>query len=131
MLRPGDVVILDGDLGAGKTCLVQGAAAAFGVTETVNSPSFVLVKSYDARVRIVHADVYRLTTLGELFDLGFDDLLDPRAVTFIEWGEAVAEELPPDAVHIAITDDAEGRIIAIRPGSERIRAVETVVGALT
>ncbi|MEX1163801.1 MAG: tRNA (adenosine(37)-N6)-threonylcarbamoyltransferase complex ATPase subunit type 1 TsaE [Nitriliruptor sp.] len=94
-LEPGDVVALSGELGAGKTCFVQGAAAELGVERTVTSPTFVLVRQYAGRLPIVHCDVYRLDRLGDLLELG-DEVLAPDVVTFIEWGDAVATLLPAD-----------------------------------
>lgn len=129
VLRAGDVVVLDGDLGAGKTCFVQGAARALGIEEPVTSPSFVLVRSYDGPVRIVHVDVYRLTTLGELYDLGFEEVFDPGSITFVEWGEAVADELPSPRVHVELRGTDE-RTIAIDAG-ERTRALVGPLGRWT
>lgn len=106
LLRPGDVVALSGDLGAGKTCFVQGAAAALGVTGRVTSPTFVLVRNYpDATIPIVHCDVYRLDTLNQVDDLG-DEVMAPDVVTFIEWSDAVAQILPGDRldVEMVLTD---------------------------
>jgi tRNA threonylcarbamoyladenosine biosynthesis protein TsaE len=97
-LRVGDVVSLTGELGAGKTCFVQGAAAALGVTERVTSPTFLLRRDYEGRVPIVHLDVYRLNTLQEASELGLDEA--GEAVTFIEWGDAMQPLLP--AAHLEI-----------------------------
>ena len=123
-LRVGDVVSLTGELGAGKTCFVQGAAAALGVTERVTSPTFLLRRDYEGRVPVVHLDVYRLDTLQEASELGLDEV--GRSVTFIEWGDAMQPLLP--AGHLEITfrspdiadaDDATGsdevRSIVLRP----------------
>lgn len=107
------MVVLAGDLGAGKTCFVQGAARALGVSARVTSPSFVIVRSYDGDVRIVHADVYRLNAMQELYDLGYEDLFDPEAVTFVEWGDAVAGELPERRITVTITADGDARAIEI------------------
>src|SRR5688572_23076479 len=74
-LRAGDVVALTGELGAGKTCFVQGAAAALGVTERVTSPSFLLRRDYHGDLPLVHLDVYRLERLQDVIDLGIDDVL--------------------------------------------------------
>jgi len=105
-LRPGDVVVLTGDLGAGKTVFAQGIARALGVDEPVTSPTFTIVQEYAGRYPLAHVDVYRIDRIQELHDFGFDELFDGRIVV-IEWGEAVARVLPRDrlAVHIEIGDD--------------------------
>src|SRR3954465_9577478 len=87
LLSGGDVVVLTGDLGAGKTTFVQGAAAALGVTEPVVSPTFTLVREYRGSRPIHHVDVYRLDRIQDVIDLGVEELLDPEGVTFIEWGD--------------------------------------------
>lgn len=107
-LRPGDVVALAGELGAGKTCLVQGVARALGVEAAVTSPTFVLVKTYAGRLRLVHVDVYRLDRLQDVIDLG-DEVFAPDAVTMVEWGDAVAAVLPDDRldVELVLADPAD------------------------
>lgn len=100
-LRVGDVVSLTGELGAGKTCFVQGAAVALGVTERVTSPTFLLRRDYAGRLPIVHLDVYRLDTLQEAAELGLDEA--GRSVTFIEWGDAMQPLLPADHLEIAFS----------------------------
>ena len=107
VLHPGDVVALSGDLGAGKTCFVQGAARALGVSERVTSPTFVLVREYQGAYPILHLDVYRLGNLQELTDLGFEEFLDPAWVVFIEWGDAVGPLLPTDVLEVAIRTDRD------------------------
>jgi tRNA threonylcarbamoyladenosine biosynthesis protein TsaE len=105
--RPGDVVSLTGELGAGKTCFVQGAARAMGVEGRVTSPTFMLVRLYDeATPPIVHCDVYRLDRLQDVLDLG-DEVLASDVVTFVEWGDAVASLLPADRleVEVVLADD--------------------------
>jgi tRNA threonylcarbamoyladenosine biosynthesis protein TsaE len=99
-LRAGDVLALTGELGAGKTCFVQGAAAALGVTERVTSPSFVLRREYQGRLPLLHFDVYRLDTLQEVVELGYEQAQDGTHVTFIEWGDAVSQLLPPEHLEI-------------------------------
>jgi tRNA threonylcarbamoyladenosine biosynthesis protein TsaE len=94
VLLPGDVLSLNGDLGAGKTCFVQGLAGALGVESRVTSPTFTLVHEYAGLYPIVHLDVYRLDYFQEVLDLGFEELLDPGAILVVEWGEAVAPLLP-------------------------------------
>jgi tRNA threonylcarbamoyladenosine biosynthesis protein TsaE len=122
-LRPGDVVALTGELGAGKTCFVQGAAAALGVTERVTSPSFLLRREYEADIPVLHMDVYRLNTLQEVIDIGYEEALDRSRITFIEWGDAMSPLLPTEHLELefhlppvadAGEDSAEERRITFR-----------------
>ena len=106
-LRPGDVVILSGDLGAGKTCFVQGAATALGVRDHVTSPTFVLVREYQGTHPILHLDVYRLGNLQELTDLGYEEILDPSSIAFIEWGDAVGALLPTELLEVVLHADSD------------------------
>ena len=101
VLEVGDVVALSGELGAGKTCFVQGAATGLGVVARVTSPTFVLVREYLGRVPMVHTDVYRLDRLVDVRDLG-EDVMSPDVVTFVEWADAVAPLLPPDRLEVEI-----------------------------
>src|SRR5688500_9095692 len=89
MLLPGDVLSLTGDLGAGKTALVQGIAAASGVESRVTSPSFTIVHEYRGRYPFIHIDVYRLNSFQEVIDLGFEEFLDPQSIVMVEWGDAI------------------------------------------
>lgn len=118
LLVAGDVVALSGELGAGKTCFVQGAAAALGVATTVTSPTFVLVRSYAGRVPLVHVDVYRLQRLQDVLDLG-DEVFASDVVTFVEWGDAITSLLPEDRIDVEIVhadrDADTGRCITITP----------------
>jgi tRNA threonylcarbamoyladenosine biosynthesis protein TsaE len=101
LLRPGDLVVLAGELGAGKTVFAQGVARGLGVTERVVSPSFTIVREYEGRVPFAHIDVYRIDRLQELHDLGFDELLDDR-VTLVEWGDAAGPLLPADRLEVRL-----------------------------
>jgi len=110
LLVPGDVISLTGDLGAGKTTFVQGAARGLGVGEPVVSPTFVLVREYRGDVPVYHLDVYRLDRLQEVIDLGFEDLLDPSGVIFVEWGDAIDALLPDEHLRVELrTDDGDAR----------------------
>jgi tRNA threonylcarbamoyladenosine biosynthesis protein TsaE len=104
-LRIGDVVSLTGELGAGKTCFVQGAAAALGVAERVTSPTVLLRREYDGRVPILHLDVDRLDTRQEAAELGLDEV--HRCVTFIEWGDAMQPLLPADHLEVEFSSPTE------------------------
>jgi tRNA threonylcarbamoyladenosine biosynthesis protein TsaE len=99
---PGDVVVLAGDLGTGKTALAQGFAGGLGVTEQVTSPTFILARTYEGRLRLHHLDVYRLDHLQEAEDLGLAELVDDRGVTLIEWGDVIAPTLPPEHLEVRL-----------------------------
>ena len=85
-LRPGDLVLLTGELGAGKTTFVRGVARGIGSAAPVASPTFQLVRMYAGRVQLAHIDLYRIETASELGDLGLDELLDQGAAV-VEWGD--------------------------------------------
>ena len=102
-LEPGDVVALNGDLGAGKTRLVRAIVAALdGTDDPVNSPTFVLVQQYDVRISITHIDAYRLSGSDDFLALGADEILATGDVCLIEWADRVADVLPADHLRIDI-----------------------------
>jgi len=103
-LHVGDLVVLTGDLGAGKTTFAKGLARGLGVTQPVTSPTFTIVQEYEGRVPVAHVDVYRLDRIQELHDLGFEELLEGR-VTVVEWGEAIALVLPGERIDVRIAMD--------------------------
>jgi tRNA threonylcarbamoyladenosine biosynthesis protein TsaE len=133
VVRGGDLVLLMGDLGAGKTAFAQGFAAALGVIEPVTSPTFTLVRTYEAGALLLHhLDVYRLDHLGEFDDLAIGELLDDDAVTVIEWGDAVASRLPTDRLEVRLSyaapEDADtARLIQLAPSGRRWAARETAL----
>jgi tRNA threonylcarbamoyladenosine biosynthesis protein TsaE len=114
--RSGDLLLLAGDLGAGKTSFVQGFGRALGVEEPITSPTFVLVHTYEGIVPVVHVDVYRLDHLQELLDLGIGELLDAGGVTLIEWGDVVLPALPSDflEVRLELGDGDDERVVRVR-----------------
>jgi tRNA threonylcarbamoyladenosine biosynthesis protein TsaE len=87
LLRPGDVVLLEGPLGAGKTALTQGLGAGLGIRETINSPTFTLLKEYAGRLPLYHFDLYRIDDPEELFALGFEDYFGGDSVCVVEWAD--------------------------------------------
>ncbi len=113
-LREGDLVVLGGDLGAGKTTFVKGVARALGVCDPVTSPTFTIVQEYDGPVPVAHVDIYRLRRVQELHDLGLEEMLDDRVV-LVEWGDVVAPLLPRERVEVQLTigDDPDLRTIEI------------------
>lgn len=118
LARPGDVVVLAGDLGAGKTAFVQGFGRGLGVEDRITSPTFTLVHVYDGgRLPIHHLDVYRLDQLAEAQDLGLAEMLDSGGVVLIEWGDAIMPVLPQDLLEVRLTFGAgdDDRILAVRP----------------
>ena len=107
-LKPGTVIALNGNLGAGKTRLVQAIAAALGVDRSeVNSPTFVLIQEYQGRLPLYHFDTYRLKDTDEFLELGADDLLYADGVCLIEWADKVIEVLPQDLLKIEIEHTTE------------------------
>jgi len=106
LLGPGDAVALTGELGAGKTTLVQGAARGLGFAGQVVSPTFTLVREYQGRLRIYHVDVYRLERIQDVLDLGLDEM--EAGVLFVEWGDAVEGLLPEDHLSLELTVPGEG-----------------------
>jgi tRNA threonylcarbamoyladenosine biosynthesis protein TsaE len=92
-LDPGDVVLVSGELGAGKTTLIRGAARALGVSEPVTSPTFMIGRTYEGRVPVSHLDLYRLTELDQEHQALLDDYVTPEAVSFIEWPRAAEPSL--------------------------------------
>lgn len=117
-LAAGDVVALYGELGAGKTCFVQGLVRGLDVVGHATSPTFVMVNEYRGRLTVNHVDAYRATSLTELVDLGLLDLLGGDGVTLVEWADKAEPLLPERAVRVRIEGVGdEPRLITIaRPG---------------
>lgn len=132
LLRPGDVILLSGKLGAGKTTLVQGIAKGLGVVDQVTSPTFVLLQEHEGRIPLRHADLYRLELSGEITDLGLEELFDQSWVTVVEWGDAVKEMLAACLIiEIVYGSAMTGREIHLRAfGREWTDRLEDVEAAL-
>ncbi|MBI4288916.1 MAG: tRNA (adenosine(37)-N6)-threonylcarbamoyltransferase complex ATPase subunit type 1 TsaE [Chloroflexi bacterium] len=103
LAEPGDVFLLVGQLGAGKTCLVQGLARGLGVSDYVASPSFVLMREYKGRLPLYHVDLYRLENPAEIADLGLDDYFYGNGVSVVEWADRALQLFPPQHLLIEIS----------------------------
>ncbi|MCC4372924.1 tRNA (adenosine(37)-N6)-threonylcarbamoyltransferase complex ATPase subunit type 1 TsaE [Limosilactobacillus reuteri] len=116
-LVAGDVLVLDGDLGAGKTTFTKGLAAGLEIPDIIKSPTFTIIHEYqDGRLPLYHMDAYRLEN-GGAEDLGLEEYFDGDGVSVVEWAEFVEDELPADflAIHFKRTDDDNTRILEFEP----------------
>jgi tRNA threonylcarbamoyladenosine biosynthesis protein TsaE len=109
---PGDLVLLVGELGAGKTCLTQGIAWGLGVLEYARSPTFILVAQYQGRVPVNHVDLYRVESVEEALDLGLDDYLCNGGVTVVEWADRALGAFPDERLQVSLeqVDEATRRL---------------------
>ena len=119
VLRPGDVVLLTGQLGAGKTTFTQGVAAGLGVSDRVTSPTFTMVRQHACAndlgiATLHHADVYRVATLAEVRDLDLGELVEESGVAIVEWGDLAATVFGRDVLSVEfLVDDGEGRTLVV------------------
>jgi tRNA threonylcarbamoyladenosine biosynthesis protein TsaE len=102
LAMPGDILLLVGKLGTGKTCLTQGIARGLGIEEYIPSPSFVLIRQFYGRLPLYHIDLYRLDLPQEIADLGLDDYLYGKGICVIEWAEKGLSLMPPEYMLIKI-----------------------------
>ncbi|MGH9178937.1 MAG: tRNA (adenosine(37)-N6)-threonylcarbamoyltransferase complex ATPase subunit type 1 TsaE [Acidimicrobiales bacterium] len=132
--RPGDLILLSGDLGAGKTTLAQGFGRGLGVGEPIVSPTFVLARLYKGRLPLVHADAYRMESLQEVSDLDLAEFLDEGSVALVEWGDVIAPALPADFLELRLEfgdgdDERQVRLRAVGPAwSIRMGPVGAALG---
>lgn len=131
LLRAGDLVVLTGEIGAGKTVFVRELAAAMGIEDRVTSPTFTLLHTYEGPIRLHHLDLYRLDGPSEVLDLDLPECLDDVAVTAIEWGERALKALPQDFLWLQIevtgpeSRDVELKTVG-RSWTERDAAVQAL-----
>jgi tRNA threonylcarbamoyladenosine biosynthesis protein TsaE len=120
LLKPGDVLAMTGDLGAGKTRWVQGVCQGLNVVDPVVSPTFTLVNEYQGRLPVYHIDLYRLSTAAEAFTFGLDDYLYGAGISLIEWAERAGKFLPRSylAVELYHLEDTKRRVV-LRPYGRR------------
>ena len=103
-LKAGDVILLEGELGAGKSELARGVAKGLGVQETVTSPSFTILNVYESgRLPLYHFDVYRVSDEDELFEIGLEDYFHKGGVCLVEWADLIEDLLPADAITITLS----------------------------
>ena len=120
----GDVFLLSGELGAGKTCLTQGIAKGLGVDEYVRSPTFVLVSVHQGRLPLYHIDIYRLDEVAEVVDLGLEEYLAGDGVSVIEWASKALEVFPQPYVLVTLTYEGENeRLIQLEAMGERYESL--------
>ncbi len=123
--QAGQIILLLGPLGAGKTCLAQGVGEGLGVRASVRSPSFTLVNEYEGRVPFYHLDLYRLDP-GELGELGLEEYLEAPAVVVVEWGERAEGLCPDDRLELTLTPDPahpQRRYIELRAWGAQSRSL--------
>lgn len=117
-LQPGDIIALEGDLGAGKTTFTKGLAQGLDIKKTVNSPTFTIIKEYQGRMPLYHMDVYRVEDAFE--DLGFDEYFEGDGVTVVEWAHLIGDQLPSERLTIYLYHNKEdGRKIVLEPQGQR------------
>lgn len=118
-LQKGDVLALSGPLGAGKTTLVQGLARGLGYDGVVDSPTFVLIQSYEAsEISLHHMDMYRIESLEEAYDLGLEEYFHGDGICVVEWPEQIEDLIPPWARRVRIDFDGEERKLTESSGKE-------------
>lgn len=115
LLKTGDILCLNGDLGAGKTTLTKSIGIGLGVQEYITSPTFALINQYNGRIPVYHFDVYRLENVNEIYDLGFDDYFYGKGVCIIEWADKIETMIPKDRIVIDIKNgnNIDERILKI------------------
>lgn len=123
ILKPGDIISLTGDLGAGKTTLTKSIGKGLGVEDYITSPTFTLINEYNGRLNLYHFDVYRLEGPIDLYDLGFEEYIYSNGVSIIEWGDKIEEILPEERINIQIEKSVEldERIIYLYGEGERFK----------
>ncbi len=131
VLKAGDLVCLDGDLGAGKTAFTHGIARAVGVQGYITSPTFTIVNEYNSAIPLYHFDVYRISDAGEMFDIGFEEYIGGEGISVIEWAGIIQEVLPREYIAVRISKDpSEGdnaRIIEVEFRGTKYQGYEDVL----
>lgn len=129
--RPGDIICLTGDLGAGKTHFTKGIALGLQIYDQITSPTFTIVNEYEGgRLKLFHFDVYRVNDPDEIYNIGFDEYIFDKGVSIIEWANYISELIPEDYISVHITKLPElgenFRKIVINPFGERYDYVKEI-----
>lgn len=134
LLRPGDVVLLDGELGAGKTCFAQGVAHGLGIAQQVTSPTFTLMREYKGIMPLYHLDLYRLDGPADLRGIGVEEYLDSEGVLLVEWGDRAREFFGEERLEIAFFfgagEDDRSVVFTPRGASWRQRSLAALPGGI-
>jgi len=119
-VQPGDLVLLCGDLGSGKTCLVKGIAQGLDIQDTVRSPTFVLVATHPGRLTLHHIDLYRLDDLREADDLGMDEYLEGNGICVVEWADKAMPLFPQEYLLVEMKyQDEQQRLLRLTSHGKR------------
>lgn len=111
--KPGDIFLLEGTLGIGKSVLIRGMAKELGITESLLSPTFTLVNEYEGKVKFYHFDLYRLDEPFELYEIGFEEYVYSDGISCIEWASKCGDLLPSEGIKITIVLEGEKRKISV------------------
>lgn len=118
--RPGDLILLEGELGAGKTCLTQGILWGLGGTEYARSPTFVLMAQYEARLTLYHVDLYRVDSVAEADDLGLDEVISGEGVTVVEWADRAGGLFEDEGLRVRLSHRGEtARALTLSAADDR------------
>ena len=125
LLNSGDIIVLSGDLGAGKTTLTKGIAKGLNISQMIKSPTYTIVREYEGRLPLYHLDVYRIGDDPDSIDL--DDFLYGDGVTIIEWGELLDEDLLGDYLLISIANHGDGRQLTFEAFGPRSQEIQEAI----
>ena len=129
LAQAGDVILLVGELGTGKTCLTQGIAWGLGIEDYITSPSFVLIREHQGRLPLYHIDLYRLDKMDEITDLGLDDYLCGSGICVVEWAEKAFDFFPEEHLLVRLRHLGETRRgLNLEPSGQRYEDVLTQLG---
>lgn len=127
-LKKGDIIVLTGDLGSGKTKFVEGILTYFGKQDEISSPTFTIVNEYEGNMPLYHFDVYRIGSSEEMYDIGYDEYINSDGVCIIEWANLIEDILPDEYLHIELKYKDMSREMILNPVGEKY---EKIVEELT